>query len=81
MGGDIIWQSKVIAFVDESHSPDADGKEKYSFGVFLITNESEYSLYKAFVDKAHIGSRNIAGEIEGVKQAILWAIKNKKQMA
>lgn len=65
--------------MDGSHSPDADGKEKYSFGVFLITNESEDSLYKAFVDKAHIESRNIAGEIEGVKQAILWAIENKKQ--
>lgn len=74
-----LQDGEVIAFVDGSHSPDADGKEKYSFGVFLITNESEDSLYKAFVDKAHIESRNIAGEIEGVKQAILWAIENKKQ--
>ena len=38
---------EVIAFVDGSHSLDADGKEKYSFGVFLLTNESEDSLYKA----------------------------------
>ncbi len=74
-----LQAGEVIAFVDGSHSLDADGKEKYSFGVFLITNESEDSLYKAFVDKAYMESRNIAGEIEGVKQAILWAIENKKQ--
>ena len=74
-----LQDREVVAFVDGSHSLDADGREKYSFGVLLITNESENSLYKAFVDKANMESRNIAGEIEGVKQAILWAIENKKQ--
>ena len=74
-----LQDREVVAFVDGSHSLDADGREKYSFGVLLITNESENSLYKAFVDKANMKSRNIAGEIEGVKQAILWAIENKKQ--
>lgn len=74
-----IQDGEVIAFVDGSHSSDVDGKEKYSFGVILITNESEDSLYKAFVDNDKMGSRNIAGEIEGVKQAILWAIDSKKQ--
>lgn len=69
----------VIAFVDGSHSLDADGKEKYSFGVILLTNESEDSLYKAFIDKTYMDSRNIAGEIEGVKQAILWALERNKQ--
>lgn len=74
-----LQDGEVIAFVDGSHSLDADGKEKYSFGVLLITSESEDSLYKAFVDKAYMDSRNIAGEIEGVKQAILWAIESNKQ--
>lgn len=74
-----LQDGEVIAFVDGSHSLDADGKEKYSFGVLLITNESEDSLYKAFVDKAYMESRNIAGEIEGVKQAVLWAINSNKQ--
>lgn len=71
-----LQKGEVIAFVDGSHSSDADGKEKYSFGVLLITNESEDSLYKAFVDKTYMESRNITGEIEGVKEAILWAIDN-----
>lgn len=74
-----LQDGEVIAFVDGSHSLDADGKEKYSFGVLLLTNESEDSLYKAFVDKAYMESRNIAGEIEGVKQAILWAIDSNKR--
>ena len=72
-------EQEIKNFVDGSHSLDADGKEKYSFGVLLLTNESEDSLYKAFIDKTYMDSRNIAGEIEGVKQAILWAIESNKQ--
>ena len=74
-----LHDGEVIAFVDGSFSLDADGKEKYSFGVLLLTCESEDRLYKAFVDKASMESKNIAGEIEGVKQAVLWAIDNNKQ--
>lgn len=74
-----LQDGEVIAFVDGSYSSDAAGKEKYSFGVLLLTNKSENSLYKAFIDETYMKSRNIAGEIEGVKQAILWAIDNNKQ--
>lgn len=74
-----LQDREVIAFVDGSYSSDADGKEKYSFGVILLTNESEDSLYKAFIDKTYMDSGNIAGEIEGAKQAILWAIESNKQ--
>lgn len=73
-----LKDGEVIAFVDGSHSLDADGKEKYSFGAVIITNESEDSLYKAFVNSEYMGSRNIAGEIEGVRQVISWAVDNKK---
>lgn len=74
-----LKDGEVIAFVDGSYSLDADGKEKYSFGVILVTNESKDSLYKAFVDNNKMESRNVAGEIEGVKQAVSWAIASKKQ--
>jgi caulimovirus viroplasmin len=74
-----LQDGEVIAFVDGSYSQDSDGKEKYSFGVILITKESECNLYKAFVGKTNMEARNIAGEIEGVKQAVLWAIDNNKQ--
>lgn len=53
--------------------------EKYAFGVVILTNDdTEINLYKAYVNKEYMESRNIAGELEGVKQAILWAIENKK---
>ena len=74
-----LQDGEVVAFVDGSYSSDADGKEKYSFGVIIKTKESEDSLYKAFVDIDYMESKNIAGEIEGVKQAVLWAIDRKKQ--
>lgn len=73
-----LTDGEVISFVDGSHSLDADGKEKYSFGAVIITNESEDSLYKAFVNRDYMGFRNIAGEIEAVRQVISWAIDNKK---
>lgn len=78
---DSLSDDEVIAFVDGSYSKSADDKEKYSFGVILLTKGSEDSLYKAFVQKSNIESRNIAGEIEGVKQAISWSIsRNKKRI-
>ncbi len=70
---------QVIAFVDGSYSDNVNGKEKYGFGVILITKDSEFNLFKAFVNKEFMDSRNVAGEVEGVKQAILWAIDNHKK--
>lgn len=73
---DNLEPGQVIAFVDGSYSPDADGKEKYGFGAILITKESEVNLFKAYVNGEYMDSRNVAGEIEGVRQSILWAIEN-----
>lgn len=71
--------NQVMAFVDGSYSPNIDGKEKYGFGAILLTDENEISLFKAFVNKEYMNSHNVAGEIEGVKESILWAIENKKK--
>lgn len=73
-----LKDGEVISFVDGSYSSDNDGKEKYSFGAVIITNESEYSLYEAFVNSNDISFRNVAGEIEGAKQVISWAIDKQK---
>lgn len=74
-----LESDQVIAFVDGSYSSNIDGKEKYGFGAILISQDAEVNLYKAFVNAEYMDSRNVAGEIEGVKQAILWAIENKKR--
>ena len=76
---DNLESGQVIAFVDGSYSPDADGKEKYGFGAILITKESEVNLFRAYVNTDYMDSRNVAGEIEGVRQSILWAIENGKK--
>lgn len=73
-----LQNGEVIAFVDGSYSQDIKGKERYSFGAILITNESEDSLFKAFINEGYMKSHNVAGEIEGAKQAILWAINHNK---
>lgn len=73
-----LKDGEIIAFIDGSYSSDTQGKEKYSFGVILKTNDSEDYLYKAFVDNKYMKSKNIAGEIEGAKQAILWSIEANK---
>lgn len=73
-----LQDGEVIAFVDGSYCV-VDEIEKYSFGVVLLTNDSENNLYRAFANKTYMESRNILGEIEGVKQAISWAIKNEKR--
>ncbi len=75
-----LQDDEAIAFVDGSYHLDNDSqKEKYSFGAYIITNKSENSLYKSFVNETYMDSRNIAGEIEGVKQAILWSVESKKR--
>ena len=72
-------EGKVIAFVDGSYSPDIDGREKYGFGAILFTKGHEQKLFKAYVNQEYMDSRNVAGELSGVKQSILWAIENNKK--
>ncbi|ACF07430.1 Predicted double-stranded RNA/RNA-DNA hybrid binding protein [Metamycoplasma arthritidis] len=74
-----LKNDEVIAFVDGSYSSQKNGKEKYSFGAILINNDSENNLFKSFVASKYMNSKNIAGETEGVKQAISWAIQAKKR--
>lgn len=69
---------EVIAFVDGSYS-DVDGKEKYSFGAVILSRGIENNLYKSYIDEYNLKYRNVAGELSGVKEAILWAIGHKKK--
>ena len=74
-----LGDNEVIAFVDGSYSSDAG---KSGFGVIIIDEKGvETSLYKAFtatLDPQFVESHNVAAEIEGVKEAIMWAIQYKK---
>ena len=75
-------EDEVVAFVDGSYD---DHIKKSGFGVIIIDNKLiETQLYKAFsenIDSEFLSHRNISAEIEGVKEAILWALSyNKKQI-
>lgn len=73
-----LEEDSVIAFVDGSYS-EVEGKEKYSFGAVIISDGVEQNLYKAYVDSENLKFRNVAGELSGVKEVILWAIGHEKR--
>ena len=71
---------EVIAFVDGSYNP---LEEKAGFGVILIDDKGiQTPLYKAFtrtLSPEFIEFRNVAAELEGVKEAIKWAVAYNKR--
>ena len=74
-----LAEDEVIAFVDGSYS---SAEEKSGFGVIIIDDKGiQTPLYKAFTKQLHsdfLELRNVAAELEGVKEAIKWAIAYKK---
>lgn len=69
----------VLAFVDGSFSDSINGEKRYSFGAILVTDKGEKILYGSYNNADKIDLRNIAGELKGVKEAVLWAIKNDRK--
>ncbi|TNK98469.1 ribonuclease HI, partial [Mycoplasmopsis pullorum] len=75
---DNLTDQEVLAFVDGSYTKDSKQQEKYSFGVVLITTKANDYLSRGFENPDYVKFRNVAGEIEGAKEAILWALTNQK---
>lgn len=74
-----LAEDEVIAFVDGSYS---STEEKSGFGVIIIDDKGiQTPLFKAFTKQLSadfLELRNVAAELEGVKEAIKWAIAYKK---
>lgn len=74
-----LAEDEVIAFVDGSYST---AEEKSGFGVIIIDHKGiQTPLYKAFTKQLSaefLELRNVAAELEGVKEAVKWAIAYKK---
>lgn len=72
-------ENEVIAFVDGSY--DAT-EEKSAFGAIIFSSGGNRDvLYKAFtkdLGEEFIALRNVAAELEGVKEAINWALQYNK---
>ena len=74
-----LCENELIAFVDGSY--DATG-EKSAFGAIIFSQGGNRDvLYKSFtkqLGEEFISLRNVAAELEGVKEAINWAIQYNK---
>ena len=74
-----LTENEVIAFIDGSYN---STEEKSGFGVIIIDNKGiQTPLYKSFTkqyNKDFLELRNVAAELEGVKEAIKWAIAYNK---
>lgn len=75
-----LKENEVIAFVDGSYNVK---EEKSAFGAIIINSDgSRNSLYKAYtknLEADFIALRNVATELEGVKEAVNWSTENKKK--
>lgn len=74
-----LLENEVVAFVDGSYN---SAEEKSGFGTIIIDNKGiQTPLYKAFTKQCSadfLELRNVAAELEGVKEAIKWAIAYNK---
>lgn len=75
-----LSENEVVAFVDGSCN---ETGEKSAFGAIIFSqNGNRDILYKAFTrnneSEEFISFRNVAAELEGVKEVINWAIKYNK---
>ena len=71
-----LAESEVIAFVDGSYDATAT---KSAFGAIIFSNGGRKDvLYKAFTEALapdFISLRNVAAELEGVKEVVNWAVQ------
>jgi len=74
-----LCENEIIAFVDGSY--DVTG-EKSAFGAIILSYGGNRDvLYKSFTKQLgedFISLRNVAAELEGVKEAINWAVQYNK---
>ena len=66
-------QDKAIAYVDGSYNVVTG---EYSYGVVIFYNEKEENFNEKFNDEEMASMRNVAGEIEGAKRAMRYAVEN-----
>lgn len=74
-----LKEDEAVAFIDGSFDKDDARGWRYSFGALIFSAEGETTLKQAFANPEYIEARNVAGEIEGAKQAILWALERGKR--
>lgn len=74
-----LREDGALAFIDGSFDKNDLRGWRYSFGAILFSTEGEVCLNQAYDNPEYIEARNVAGEVEGAKQAILWALEQGKK--
>lgn len=69
----ISTKEHLVAYVDGSYD---HGQRRYAYGCVLVLQGEVVSLNGAEAQEDYVGMRNVAGEILGSQQAILWAIEH-----
>lgn len=63
----------LVAYVDGSY---LDSVKKYAYGCVMVLEDGEVTLNGSGSDADYLPMRNVAGEILGSENAILWAIEH-----
>lgn len=69
----VSTQEHLIAYVDGSYD---HSQLRYAYGCVLVLPNEEVTLNGSDNQEDYVSMRNVAGEIMGSQQAILWAIEN-----
>lgn len=75
----VLEEEDLIAFVDGSYTEEVEGSPRYSFGAVLIGKGFVEELSQSYADPDYLEARNVAGEIEGVRRSVAWAIERGKK--
>lgn len=63
----------LIAYVDGSYD---HSQLRYAYGCVLVFSDEVVTLNGSGADEDYVSMRNVAGEILGSEQAVLWALEN-----
>lgn len=69
----VSTKDHLVAYVDGSYD---HSQLRYAYGCVLVLSDEEITLNGSDDHEDYVSMRNVAGEIMGSQQAILWAIEN-----
>ena len=69
----VSTKDHLVAYVDGSYD---HSQLRYAYGCVLVLPDEEITLNGSDDHEDYVSMRNVAGEIMGSQQAILWAIEN-----
>ena len=69
----ISTKDHLVAYVDGSYE---HSRRKYAYGCALVLENEVVTLNGSGSDEDYVSMRNVAGEIMGSEQAVLWAVEH-----